>query len=138
MPRTLSWNLHIDTAGKKNVASLCSGHDQLQLFGKIYKPFQKIQTSFTRFASPSFANLTKAEVNEFVYVTAASDNHFAELKAGLSQLRLTKCKRLVLVYDLGMSTEHQQEVPSILSPKNCPTKIHTVVFVLFRSSDGST
>ena len=54
--------------------------------------------------------MSKLEVEDFVFVTAASDNHFRELKSALAQLRFIGSQRLVLAYDLGLSDDNRKEV----------------------------
>ena len=47
----------------------------------MYKYYVKMRFKFRL----KFANLSKSEVEDFVFVTAASDNHFRELKSALAQ-----------------------------------------------------
>ena len=50
-------------------------------------------------------------LEEFIFLTAASDNHFAELKVAVYNIRKNfSPNRTIVVYDIGLSAENQKEV----------------------------
>ena len=50
-------------------------------------------------------------VEDFVFVTAASDNHFAEARVSLWSIRKhLGFSRLVVFYDLGLNETNKKEV----------------------------
>ena len=57
-----------------------------------------------------FTDLTRSAVENFVYVTGVSEDHFLEFKAGITQLRLRGSTREIVLYDLGLTEQQKAEV----------------------------
>ena len=70
-----------------------------------------------------FVNLSYDILNDFVFVTAVSSDHFNEMTVGLYHVRaLFGPNKTVVVYDLGLFTRQRKQVLRDLRGEN-PTEI---------------
>ena len=59
-----------------------------------------------------FVDLNYTNLDKFVFLTAASDNHFAELQSAIYKIRMHfTTKKTVVVYDIGLSRININKVP---------------------------
>ena len=60
----------------------------------------------------SDTTVERSVIENFVFVSAASDNHFGEVWKALKVIRERDSDRSVIVYDLGLTTSYVEKVSS--------------------------